>query len=345
MASVSHDFGSSTVNATVIPVQTRNIGDNTIFLKLKFTSMGNTRLIRENNNGVPAAPAMAATVFTDAPQILPATDGPVSEGFTINTDADKRRLKHTKRLLESPELASITREDNQFRLRVARLCLPYDDGILLLPHGMIERVERILTEYQTVIRPQLVETFIAAYEALKAEARASLGSLYNPADYPTVEGVRAKFRFYFNFQSFGVPGELQSISAALYRTEAQKVERQMQAAAENIITVLRQDAFNMVARLEERLTPGDDGKKKKLHETAVTGLQEFVSTLALRNVANDTELQAVVDRIQAMVEGTNVERLRESDLARKEIREALNRVSGTLATMVETRAGRVIRDE
>lgn len=288
-----------------------DLAQKTVFVKVRFGSLGNSRKVNDN---------------------------------VLETDADKELLKVSKTLLDSEELEAIRKADGKMRQYLYNTCLPFDIGILLLPCGLISDVHKRLTEYRET-RGELVSKFLTAYPELCKSAALRLGSLYNPADYPTAETVKARFVFDWQYVSFGVPGQLKGISAGLFAAEQEKASAIMKAAAEDITVLMRQTLLEMVSHLQERLTPTDDGKAKILRESAVKNLQEFLNTFDLRNVTDDKALQGQVAKVKALISGTNAEALRNSDVFRDKIRSGMAEVSSVLSTMVEDKAGRKFRTD
>src|ERR1017187_9976946 len=160
----------------------------------------------------------------------------------MNGAANTRILKIQKTLLDSKELEAIRSSDGKMRNYLYNVCLPFDAGIQLLPLQLLESVYDRLTAYADE-RQELVNVFCTAYPQLCTEAQAELQklaieigvpfeSLWNPADYPSVDVVRAKFCFDFRLRSFSVPDALKK--TAFYDAEKNKAEAQIQSVADEI---------------------------------------------------------------------------------------------------------------
>lgn len=298
---------------TAVAVTTiENLADKTVFIKLAFGLLGNTRKVNDN---------------------------------VLSTDADAELLKVTKTLLDSAELDDIRKADGKMRQYLYNTCLPgVAAGIMLLPVGLVDEVYQRLESYKTQ-RAELVNAFIAAYPSLCEQAAKRLGSLYKPEDYPSADAVRSKFVFTWELVSFGVPGQLAKISPAIFEKEKEKAAQVMTEAAEEIKVLMRQTLLEMVSHLQDRLTPGEDGKAKILRESAVENLKTFLNTFDLRNVTDDKELSEQVAKCKALISATNADALRNSDVFRDKIRAGMQEVSSNLSTMVEDKAGRKFRDE
>lgn len=267
----------------------------------------------------------------------------VPNAQVLTTDADSTLLRVSKTLMESPELDAIRTHDTELRKWLGRTCLPYDIGIMLLPIGLIQTAEAKLVEHKAQ-REELIAAFVKVYPAMKAEAQKQLGTLYNESEYPSVDEVRFKFKFSWQYINFGVPGQLQKVNPELYRQEQEKAQLQLQEAASEVVAVMRGTLLELVEHLKERLTPSADGKKKILKETAVTKLKEFLDTFDIRNVTDDKALALEVQKVRSLLGGTTAVALRNSDEFREKLRKGMDNVTTTLGTMVEEKSGRKFRE-
>jgi hypothetical protein len=200
----------------------------------------------------------------------------VSGGDVLETDADKSLLRVSKQLLNSAELDAIRKADTGMRTFIYNTCHPFESGVYLLPHGLIESTVQRCDEYAQT-RAGLVEKFLEAYPGLCELAARQLGSLYETRDYPSVETLRGRFFFDYSIRTFSTPGQLRTVSAEMYQREVQKAQRQIQDAAREITALMRSELAELVNHLTEKLTPGDDGKPRILRNTAIDNLQEFLS--------------------------------------------------------------------
>ena len=130
-----------------------------VLLKLSFSRFGNTR------------------------------QAPLSK---VEVAADKARLRLSKKLLISPELDAVESFDNKLREWVEGRSLPLSgfSGVKVLALEAIEPVNERLVKAENEERPELIEKFVLAYPAQAEQARADLGPLWNPLDYPRVAKLR-----------------------------------------------------------------------------------------------------------------------------------------------------------
>jgi hypothetical protein len=293
--------------------QGESIAETSVFLRLKFGLLGNSRKISNS---------------------------------AVEVDADKNLIRVSKKLLESKELDAIRSLDGEIRKYIYNHCLPgFDDGMFFLPYGLVSQVERKLKQFATE-RAALVEIFLLAYPELCRQAEESLRSVYNRADYPTVEEVRAKFTLSWLYLEIGTPGKLRGIDSALFEESRESLNQTMRNAAEEAQSMMRGIVLDLVEHLQERLS--DDpasGKQRIFRDSAVTNLQEFLRLFDARNITNDRQLAAQVQRLREMVSGVDPQDLRDLHTVRDRVRTGMEEVKRQLDGLVVNRTGRKIRKE
>lgn len=263
----------------------------------------------------------------------------------LNTHADKQMLNVNKKLLQSPELEAIRQHDANLRLWLEKKCVPFPGwpGVLLLPPAFTVNVWERLEE-NAESRQVLVKAFVKRYPVLRAEAQTLLQEEFNNSDYPPINAVIHRFRFDWTIRSFDTPESLKQISSAVYEKSKKDAEEQFTNALAEISEVLRVNFYKMIAHLRDKLSPDADGTKKRLHESTIDNLKEFINDFPFRNVSNDVELEAVVAKVKALISDTDAPAIRQSAEFRTKMYEAMGEISTTLGTMVEDEPIRKFRD-
>jgi hypothetical protein len=299
------------IQTTAIVQDSSDLTEKTKFIRVSYGNVGNTKSVKSD---------------------------------ILRTNADKTMLKITKNLLDSPELDAVKLHDNNLRKWMDKVCLPFIDwpGVLLLPEGMVQRVwDKLLMHREE--RHALISAFLTQYPELKEQARIALADEFDEADYPAVEEVAAKFRFYWSIRTFQTPESLKEISEELYVENRRVAQAQFSAAMEEITAVLRSKFFEMVTHLKEKLEPTADGKQKQLRESTITNFKEFLDDFDLRNVSNDVELAAQVAKAKALIGDGNEITIRSSEEFRSKVRAGMNDLTETLGNLVEEAPSRKFR--
>jgi hypothetical protein len=259
----------------------------------------------------------------------------------VTVQSDKALLSLSKRLLESPELKAVAALDNEVSAYLSTMCLRslFKGGVYLLPIGLVEEVDAALQLFEAR-RLELVNACVGTYLERVAETQKRLDVLSNDRDYPTVDQFRATFYMEHSYITFDTPARLKAINPAIFAAERAKAEAKLAAVADDCRHAMRAGMQELIDRMVERLTPGDDGKPKKFHKTMVENFNEFLRTFELRNITDDAELAAVADKARGLLAGVNPDVLRSDDLVRRNVHEGFAAIGQQLTTM--TRSSRQI---
>jgi hypothetical protein len=267
----------------------------------------------------------------------------------IETDADRERIGVSKKLIDSPELDAVRKFDSNFRRWLYSIALPsqFKSGIFLWPIVAVEKAEERLREAETK-RQELVEKACAAYLQKVSEAAGPLGSLYAPGDYLTLAQFRESFEFAWQYIAFGVPGQLKSIAPAIFEAEREKAAKQIADVTSNIQDVLRAGLLELVEHLADKLSgtrvdgKGND-KPKIFRDSSITGLREFLDNFNIRDLTNDTDLQALANKAKMLLDGVDPKTLRNDDTLRERVREGFSEVRESLNQLMVDAPSRRIR--
>lgn len=291
----------NTATQTNSKVAVRSITEKAVFISIHFERFGNRRKVASTE---------------------------------IEVDAEKQRVKVSKVLLDSNELKAIERLDAEINDYVISRCLPYDRSLHVLPLGLVEEVEDTLERFMKQ-RQELIETATNRYPELLDAARGPLGGLFNRRDYPSQGEFQRRFRVTWNYVSLSTPGKLAELSPKLFSEERRKIAERMEESYTEWRDLLRIAMADMVKRLCESLQPDAAGKVRKLTDSSVNRLQEFLSTFSFRNITNDEELERISDQLKGIVVGITPAELRESENLKAMMGKELSQAAATLEVMTQ----------
>ena len=258
----------------------------------------------------------------------------------VEVDADPDAVHVGKELLESPELKAVQTEDDAIRRWVYARSLPsygtLRDGVYRVPLALVDDVDTELEAFRAR-RDALVTTFLTRYPAMVDEARDRLRALYNPADYPRLDQVTAKFTFSYRYLTFMTP---ETLSARLLSRERAKAAAEVSTEVEEIKVALRTGFAELVAHAAERLGEKPDGKPVTFRDSMVTKLTDFFGFFAARNLVGDEELAALVERARESMQGVTAQVLRTDDVTRASVKETLDRIKTEMDTGLMVRPSR-----
>lgn len=248
-----------------------------------------------------------------------------------------KRVGVSKKILDIEESKAISKIDSEFYQDVMDRVLPsnYRRGIYLLPVKLIDWFEQRWVRYG-VDREFAVEKLILAYNDGIEASKTALGPLFDPGDYPSEEEVRDAYWVERTYQQVSAPEALSRFSPSLYEQSKDQLREQMEKLAEEARVEMRVGLLELTKHLKDALTPGEDGKQKKLFDSTVQKFKLWLSLFDSRNITGDKELSGVVDQLKAVM-GEDVDRktIRKDEALREKLLESMSEAAVGLEKLVE----------
>lgn len=264
----------------------------------------------------------------------------------VETTADKSQLRHQKQLIDSPELDEIRSQDGYLVRHLNSRSARYDEATRFVQKSEMGKLYRTLVAYQTIRRPELVAKFMQAYRKLEAVDFAplaeALGDQFDRGDYPKSDVVEAGFYFDFNIRPVGQIN-FDGLPDFIIEQELAKDRAKREAAVEEWKDTLRFAGQKVVDALFEAVKPQPDGKKRKLFDSTVENLQEFLNTFNLRDLAGDDEYQTkVIAPLKQLMKGVSMDKIRHNEMLKGHIASRVEQIRKDAALLVQA-TGRKFR--
>jgi hypothetical protein len=218
---------------------------------------------------------------------------------------------------ECKELEAITKFQARARAEHYRLTLPWSDqGARLLPTAALLEYQQVMGRYKTEFE-RLVDAFLDKYDTLVAGAAFQLGTLFDRNEYPSRGKVAQRFRMDTSFTPLPTGGDFRldvesDVQRQLVEQYEEKLDAQLKAANQDSWTRL----YNAISRLSDRLTVGEDGKKRTFHDTTVTNAVDLCELLQVMNITGDPALTKASRKLEEVLSGVTPKELREEDSTR-----------------------------
>lgn len=288
-----------------------NITDKAVMLSLHFAKLGITRRLGDDQ---------------------------------FEVEADKKFVRANKRLLNSAELKRIRRYDSSIRKFVRAQALPslFKGGFFMVPTALVEKVDKTLSTMAEA-RALLVDEFTEAYPSLIESAKESLRDIFNENDYIAADEVKDAFAFGWRYINFGVPAQLAQIKQEIYEKEQAKAEKHWEQATAAMQNLLRANMQELVEHIAERLETTAEGKPKVFKASTIENITDFLSTFDARNITDDRDLKALVDKAKKLTKGVDAEKLRDDEQLRAEFKLGMADVKAALDKMVIDKPSRKLR--
>lgn len=285
---------------------------------------------------VPAQPSVRNLRIQDKVVLLlltfkaPGNERSVKDKSIVKTDANLGRLRVGKRLVECDEYKAIAIHDEKARVWVQSMALPspFKAGTHVIPLDILERVDKGLLTFQE-IRQGLIDEYIAVYDQAVADAKANLGELFNPAEYQTVDELRASYRMTWQYVTLAPPSEMEKLNAEIFERERARLQQQWDDSIDTMREALRVGMSELVDDLVGRL-----GSDKKLKPTKMLErFAEFLDTFDARNITGDADLAQLAAKARGLLAGVDTEALTKSKDLREQVRAGFTEAQATLAQL------------
>ena len=242
--------------------------------------------------------------------------------------ASKRAASVYKSLFaECKELDDINRFQAKARQMHYKLTLPWSDsGTRIVPASEFLSYKQTMNEYAEEF-DDLVTKFLDKYDTLVAAAAFQLGTLFDRKEYPTRSQVRNKFSFRVAEMPMPTAGDFRldieaEVQQDLIDSYERRMEEQLRRANQDAWTRL----YEVLARMSDRLTVEDDGKKRKFHDTLVSNAEELCDLLTTLNIAKDPALERARTRLLDTLVGVSPKELREVDSTRAHVKQKVDEI-------------------
>lgn len=263
----------------------------------------------------------------------------VTDAVAASGRTDRAFLSTSKKLVGKDATSPITAAAARARDHHYTNTLPWlDSGYRLLPSAnyfeYVDKERQIKAEFNDA-----VDGFLASYPAHREAARSSLGDLFNEADYPDVQGLRARFRLESNFLPFPDSADLRvEIPASEIKRLSENVDARVAEALERATGDLFERVVGVVGALRDKLSSysvSPDGKvQHPFRDSAVLNLRELADLLPRLNVTNNPQLAALHVKLMQSLCPLDPDQLRVSDTARSQAVRSADDILAALAGYV-----------
>jgi hypothetical protein len=243
-------------------------------------------------------------------------------------------IRMNKGLIDRTAMEEIYRTVNKFRNTCKSFSLPFPgEGVYLVPISNIEKLteklENVIDDFQSA-----VNTLESNFEEYINSAETELGDNFNREDYP--KNIKRKFGMSYRFLSMAVPGQLQKVSAQVFKEEEAKFKNMMEETRKECILYLREGFLEAVTKITTILKEKDQGEAKKLHTRTLDKIETLYNEFQTKNLFKDDALQQIMKDARGILFGIDNKDLSESPALRKAIIKQMEEVQDVLASGVET---------
>lgn len=256
------------------------------------------------------------------------------------TNADKKRTRAAKTLLDSPEFQAVQAKQAAVKLYVYSRSVPSPvrAGFYLIPNDLVEEVDATLNVYRQDVKA-LAKILAGKLDEIKASDKLALGDTFNDADYPSAAEIVNKVDVLWNYVRFSVPDNLPE---NLLTREQEKSRANLREATDSIQQLLRSQMNELVSHLAGKLSGEKEGKPLIFRNSLIGNIREFLDLFNSRNIVNDTELEELCDKARALLNGVDPQALRDSSSLRVNVASGFQEIKAALDRMMVPAGTRAI---
>lgn len=240
--------------------------------------------------------------------------------------SEKKAGWFNKRLIDPAALEEIGRIEGRIRSFHYTNTMPWgDNGDRLLPSKLymdyVDGLRKLRGTFDTA-----VSEFVARYPQLVQDARAMLGTMYNPGDYPDPHRIAHRFGVTSSFlpipdaEDFRAEVGEQAVEEIKASIMAGVVERQARALDECWTRL-----YEVVLRIYERMSDPEVVFRASLFENA----RDLVELLPKMNITDDANLEAAIGMVRTLA-AVNPDRVRASTALRSTTADAAQVILRTI---------------
>lgn len=249
--------------------------------------------------------------------------------------ADLEMISMTKKLMIAKELSDVTNHMQRTVDWLYQRSVPIFNhvGVRRFSVSAVEEVEAYL-EQAAIERNQLKRKLADVFELRAEEAKASLRGQWSADDYPSRSYILNSFNIEADWTGFIVPDNLPEIARARQlKKEADLNEQEFF----EIRLALREGFKVLLDEATEVLLPGPDGKRKKLFDSRIEQIQEFIDTFSrYRDFTDDVELRSVLEEARRILTTIgDIEILKKSPTVKDIAGARFKEIAENLATMIQ----------
>ena len=207
--------------------------------------------------------------------------------------------------------------------------LPWSDkGSRLLPTSMFFDYKQEANARRSYFDSKVTQ-FIEQYPNLVLAAERSLGDLFNPADYPSIDEVRSKFGFRLVFSPVAESGDFR---IDVGNSELAELREQYESAYESRVHEAMQVAWDklhdVLTTMSEKLTEPEGEKPKLFHGTFVSNITDMCQLLTHLNITNNPELEMARRELERAIANVDVADIRSDPGLRVDLKARVDEVLG-----------------
>lgn len=203
--------------------------------------------------------------------------------------------RYSKYLIPKSALDNIANRASTIRAFHYRRTLPWgNNGQRILPASTFLDYRSTINEMKNEFT-RAVDAFISDYPRLVQEARLSLGTLYDPSEYPEASDIRNHFGVDLDIFQVPTSGDFRVDVATTVKAELQA---ESEAAIQQRLGSATKACYVRVRDVLERMKNQCTAERSRITEALVEDVRDLTQVMDDLNITKDPELTRVTNEIR-----------------------------------------------
>jgi hypothetical protein len=256
-------------------------------------------------------------------------DREITNEICVANEAESLSLRANKSLL-GKHIKPVHAAEGVLRAYVNKQTLPWgDNGQRILKSSAVQAFQAGLLEPMAALKIA-TEEFLANYDLVKEDARATLGKAYDESDYPPVHKIRNRYgadvRYFPMPRSDDFRAALTQDELAILKTNCDEaIQNSVQDALLNAVNRMRAPIEHMASKLKEYRK--EDGKTHgTFRDSLVENIRDIVAQVPNLNITDDPRLARLCEDMRRNLTEHEADALRASPHLRKSVASEADRI-------------------
>lgn len=263
-----------------------------------------------------------------------------------DVEADPDMFRVSKTIIDAKEYNAVAAVGRALKARLRVIAIPiplFQKGVFFIPGSQYEKGKAIVAEALADLTRAL-DVFEESYEEIVRAAKKRLGKHWDQNDYPPFSRVRRACYIRTRYTRMEVNDRLKDVDTKAYEQQVAEWKEHFAATTVAMRDALRHEALVRTRHLFRRLLEkGDDGNPRIFRDTAVTKLTEYLDNFDAKNVTGDTDARRILGECKKLLQGADIESLRDDEKYRKATGDAVQQIHDALKDLTQGKPVRALR--
>lgn len=258
-------------------------------------------------------------------------DRPLTNKTARDNHIDVTRVKASKSLVAKESIEKISKVSGALRNYHYKVTLPWDDSNgRLLPCDLFMDYQKEIDSFRAQF-DAAVDEFLSAYPRHVQDARAALNGAFDPAQYPTVDRLRRKYRIETAIEPIPLSSDFR---VTLNSTEFDRVKRELTDAMQSRQAQAMADLYGRLYDVVNKFAEKMRDPKAIFRDSLIENVAELAQLLPALNIVNDPHLEALRKDVVQKIASIEPDNMRKDADARQAAAETADSILSKLSGFI-----------